>query len=115
MSEKQQKWRNLNKEFRKWRRINTSIDRVILSVLLVLIVFTGSGLIDGFVFLEEGVKGVEYHSFSRLRRINPDVEAWITVDGTHIDHPVVRSADNFDYLDKGLTESSMPEARCSWT
>ncbi|MBR1987189.1 MAG: class B sortase [Mogibacterium sp.] len=102
MSEKQQKWRNLNKEFRKWRRINTWIDRVILSVLLALIVFTGSGLIDGFVFLEEGVKGVEYHSFSRLRRINPDVEAWITVDGTHIDHPVVRSADNFDYLDKGF-------------
>lgn len=102
MSEKQQKWRNLNKEFRKWRRINTWIDRVILSVLLALIVFTGSGLIDGFVFLEEGVKGVEYHSFSRLRRINPDVEAWITVDGTRIDHPVVRSADNFDYLDKGF-------------
>ena len=102
MNEKQQKCRSLNKEFRKWRRINTWIDRVILSVLLALIVFTGSGLIDGFVFLEEGVKGVEYHNFSRLRKINPDVEAWITVDGTHIDHPVVRSEDNFDYLDKGF-------------
>jgi sortase B len=102
MSEKQQKCRSLNKEFRKWRRINTWIDRVILSVLLALIVFTGAGLIDGFVFLEEGVKGVEYHNFSRLRKINPDVEAWITVDGTHIDHPVVRSEDNFDYLDKGF-------------
>ena len=102
MSEKQNEYRRLNKEFRKWRKINSWIDRMILSVLLALIVFTGSGLIDGFVFLEEGVRGVEYHSFSQLRDINPDVEAWITIDGTHIDHPVVRSEDNFDYLDKGF-------------
>ena len=35
-------------------------------------------------------------------RINPDTVAWLTMDGTHIDHPVVRSADNFDYLDRSF-------------
>lgn len=92
----------LSKEFRRWRKINRWIDRVILSILLVLTAFIGSGLVDGIAFLEEGIGSIRYHSFSQLTDINPDTVAWITLDGTHIDHPVVRSADNFDYLDKGF-------------
>ncbi len=45
---------------------------------------------------------MKYHSFAQLLEINPDTVAWLTMDGTHIDHPVVRSADNFDYLDKSF-------------
>lgn len=93
---------DLNRRFRKWRKINVWIDRILLSILLFLIVFVGSGLIDGFLFLEEGIRGVKYHSFTQLLEINPDTVAWLTMDGTHIDHPVVRSKDNFDYLDKGF-------------
>lgn len=102
MNDKQKEYKNLSREFRKWRKINIWADRVILSMLLSLIVFTGSGLLDGLIFLEEGIRGTEYHSFTQLRDINPDTEAWLTIDGTHIDHPVVRSVDNFDYLDKGF-------------
>lgn len=102
MSEKQKYSDELNGRFRKWRKINTWIDRVLLSILLFLTVFIGSGLIDGFIFLEEGICGIEYHSFEELRRINPDTAAWLVMDGTHIDHPVVMSTDNFDYLDKGF-------------
>ena len=105
MNEKQKELEVLRKDYRKWRRINVWTDRVIISVLLALIAFIGSGLIDGVIFVEEGIKGVEYHSFSQLRDINADIVAWLTVDGTHIDHPVVRSADNFDYLDKGFDGS----------
>lgn len=89
-------------QFRKWRKINLWIDRILLSILLFLIVFIGSGLIDSFIFLEEGMGSMKYHSFSQLLEVNPDTVAWITLDGTHIDHPVVRSADNFDYLDKSF-------------
>lgn len=89
----------LNKQFRRWRKINIWIDRILLSILLFLTAFTGSGLIDGVVFLEKGIGGIKYHSFAELLEINPDTVAWITMDGTHIDHPVVRSTDNFDYLD----------------
>ncbi|MBQ6440912.1 MAG: class B sortase [Mogibacterium sp.] len=102
MSERDVSSKTLNTEFRRWRKINRWIDRVILSVLLILTAFIGSGLIDGLVFLEEGIRGIRYRSFSQLLDINPDTVAWITMDGTHIDHPVVRSTDNFDYLDKGF-------------
>lgn len=102
MSEKELESGKLNIEFRKWRKINSWIDRILLLVLLFLMVFIGSGLIDGFLFLKDGIGSVKYHSFAELKDINPDTVAWLTMDGTHIDHPVVRSADNFDYLDKGF-------------
>lgn len=88
--------------FRMWRTINKWIDRILLSVLLFLMVFVGSGLIDEIRFLREGTGGIKYHSFAQLLEINPDTAAWLTMDGTHIDNPVVRSRDNFDYLDKGF-------------
>lgn len=102
MNEKEALYGKLNIQFRKWRRINIWIDRILLSALLFLTAFVGSGLIDGFMFLEEGIGGVKYHSFTQLLEINPDTVAWLRMDGTHIDHPVVRSADNFDYLDKSF-------------
>lgn len=102
MSSKEAIYGKLNIQFRKWRKINKWIDRILLSILLFLTVFVGSGLIDGFMFLEEGIGGIKYHSFAQLLEINPDTVAWLTLDGTHIDHPVVRSADNFNYLDKGF-------------
>ena len=71
MSEKELLASELNTRFRRWRRINIWIDRVILSVLIFLAVFAGSGLIDGLLFLEEGIGGVKYHSFSQLLAINP--------------------------------------------
>ena len=89
-------------ELRKWKRINKWIDRVLAALTVFLILFTGSGLTDGLAFLEKGSGGVRYSGFDQLRDINPDTIAWIAIDGTHIDHPVVRSADNFDYLDKAF-------------
>ena len=102
MNEQQERYEELSRNFRKWRRINIWTDRVILSILLMLLVFAGSGLMDGISFLGEGIRSIEYHSFPQLKDINEDIAAWLTVDGTHIDHPVVRSRDNFDYLDKGF-------------
>lgn len=92
----------VNRRFRMWRTVNKWIDRILLSVLIFLMVFMGSGLIDEIRFLGEGIGGVKYHSFTQLLKINPDTVAWITLDGTHIDNPVVSSRDNFDYLDKGF-------------
>ena len=106
MNEKEELYSDLGVQFRMWRRINVWIDRVILSVLLFLIVFIGSGLIDSLMLLEEGMRSIKYHSFPELMEINPDTAAWLTMDGTRIDHPVVRSSDNFDYLDKNFEGKS---------
>ncbi len=37
-------------------------------------------------------------SFDELQAINPDVCAWLTMDGTNIDYPVVQGENNFEYL-----------------
>ncbi|MCL2882134.1 MAG: class B sortase [Coriobacteriia bacterium] len=37
-------------------------------------------------------------SFADLQKINPEVFAWLTVYGTHIDYPVVQAKDNLKYL-----------------
>ncbi|WP_273234609.1 hypothetical protein [Ileibacterium valens] len=40
-------------------------------------------------------------SFNQLIAMNPDVMAWLTIDKTHIDQPVVQGDDDMEYLNKG--------------
>jgi sortase B len=37
-------------------------------------------------------------SFEELKALNPDVFAWLTVYGTHIDYPAVQGKDNMEYV-----------------
>lgn len=39
-------------------------------------------------------------SFWDLQAINPEVFAWLTINGTNIDYPVVQGPDNLKYIDK---------------
>ena len=41
-------------------------------------------------------------SFEELRSINGDVCAWLTIDNTNIDYPVVHGIDNFEYVSKDV-------------
>lgn len=41
-------------------------------------------------------------TFEGLKAINPDVKAWISVDGTHIDYPVVQGKTNLEYINKNI-------------
>ena len=41
-------------------------------------------------------------SLTDLQAINPDVGAWITIDDTHIDYPVVQGEDDNEYLNKSV-------------
>lgn len=41
-------------------------------------------------------------SFAELLNINDDAIAWITVDGTNIDYPIMKSKDNADYLNRDV-------------
>ena len=45
--------------------------------------------------IEEGEEGP---SFSELLAINPDVRAWVTMNGTHIDFPVLQGETNLSYI-----------------
>jgi len=44
--------------------------------------------------------------FAKLRTINPDIVAWISVPGTRISYPVVQGTDNHKYLKKMFDGSS---------
>lgn len=41
-------------------------------------------------------------SFAQLRRINPDVCGWITMDGTGIDFPVLQGPNNLSYISRDV-------------
>lgn len=41
-------------------------------------------------------------SFEELLKINPDVCAWVTLDGTKIDYPVVQGETNLTYINKDV-------------
>lgn len=41
-------------------------------------------------------------TFEELLALNPDVCAWITVDDTHIDYPVVQGEDDMEYINKDV-------------
>jgi sortase B len=41
-------------------------------------------------------------TLAELMKLNPDVRAWLTVDGTHIDYPVVQGKTNLDYINKDV-------------
>lgn len=37
-------------------------------------------------------------TFEELQKINPDVCAWLTLEGTEIDYPILQGEDNFKYV-----------------
>ena len=88
-------------------------------IFLVCFLYAGFALWDTFLVLREpevlkkelaeyrpeSLEKLEY-SFSQLMDRNPDVFAWLTIDNTKIDYPVVQGADNFEYLNKNVLEEA---------
>lgn len=60
-------------------------------------IYEGAGIDEDLLkykpTLENGGEGL-----AELMKINPDVCAWLTVDDTDIDYPVVQGSDNYKYL-----------------
>lgn len=55
------------------------------------------------VDLADDEERLQYNeSFAQLNEINPDICAWLTLDGTSIDYPVVQGSDNMSYLNKDI-------------
>lgn len=40
--------------------------------------------------------------FSALQEVNPDVCAWLTLDGTQIDYPILQGKTNYEYLNTDI-------------
>ena len=94
------------------RILNKSLNIAITIVLLLCASYSIYCLWDNFQFYQAGLdlkvqlrnikpKGKK-PSFEELRKINPDVAAWITLDGTKIDEPIVQGKNNEEYLNKDV-------------
>ena len=71
-------------------------------ILIICTIFLVSTIYDNYKFTQAGMGGIEYRSFSDLMEMNPDIAAWIRIEGTNIDHPVVQGRDNYEYLGKDV-------------
>lgn len=82
----------------------------VLVALLALMTVGIYGLWDNKMIESEGMAATwkaykpdpqdDYLGFEELRKINPDVQAWLTLYGTNIDYPVVYSDDEWKYLNR---------------
>ena len=89
-------------------------DRLLTTVvglfLLLVLAFAAFSLWDTWrIYDEAGVDETLLHfkpteagdntaGFSDLAALSPDVRAWLTLDDTHIDYPVVQGEDNVKYV-----------------
>ena len=96
-------------------RVACALDRAVfwaLGVVLALaLAVSAYALWDAYALANGGdsqarlaaLKSGDAVSFSELLALNPDVCAWVTIDNTNIDYPVVRGKDDFEYLSKDAT------------
>ena len=62
-------------------------------------IYTGASVDDALLqYKPEENAGLNSPSLEELAQINPDVRAWITVDDTPIDYPVLQGKDNVEYV-----------------
>lgn len=94
------------------RILNRLLDTMIAIVLVLAVLYSVYSLWDNYQFYQ-GIQDLKVKlldlkpkgnkpSFEELRKINPDVVAWITLDGTKIDEPIVQGRDNLEYLNKDV-------------
>lgn len=87
---------------------NRIVNCIIYIILLIGLLFGGYSMWDMFKVyngtrLDQEI--LKYRptngnplDLAAAQRLNPDIKAWIRIDGTKIDYPVVRGVDNFEYL-----------------
>ncbi|QNM07085.1 class B sortase [Qiania dongpingensis] len=83
-------------------------------LILILLLYGGYSLWDTVMVYQGAFAGEELLQYKPegnqqenstledLQEINPDVRAWLTVDGTHIDYPVVQGETNMEYINKDV-------------
>lgn len=69
------------------------------------VTMTGAFLSKGFLKYKPDLNNPEETrlSLKELLAINPDTRGWITLDGTHIDYPMVQGKDDMEYINKDAT------------
>lgn len=115
--------------YRALRFLDSLTSALAALLLMLLAVYAGYALWDnGQVYAAAETVRVsmlelkpeaEEPSFTALRAVNPDVCAWVTLDGTGVDYPVVQGRDNLTYVNTdvygqfSLAGSIFLDSRCT--
>ncbi len=115
---------------------NSFVNTLIVIILLTASLYAGYSLWDNYRVYNEaedvqadllqfkpdissGNQKKISQSFEELRAVNKDVCAWLTIDNTKIDYPVLQGKDNFAYINTNvygefsLSGSLFLDTRCS--
>jgi sortase, SrtB family len=99
--------------------------KIILIALLIAVVIGGIGVLAALFLMDKSETGAaasvteemrdaivlpdvdnpEPPDFSELQRMNADIVAWLTLDGTDVNHPIVQSSDNEYYLTRSAKKT----------
>jgi sortase B len=87
---------------------NRVLDIVLAIIIILALLYSGYSMYDTWQVFNKGSNSdlLKYKpgsaedtlSFSELQALNPDVCAWLTVDDTSIDYPVVQGSTNMTYI-----------------
>ena len=107
------------------RIVNKGIDRIILIVSLLIFLICIYAMIDAVMVYynanDQSVLKYKPHGIEDaavLRELSEEAAAWLTVDGTGIDYPVMQGKNNSEYLNKdpygdySLSGSIFLDSRC---
>ncbi|MEE3334213.1 MAG: class B sortase [Ruminococcus sp.] len=107
------------------RIVDKSIDRIVLIVSLLLFLICVYAMIDAvMVYYNANDQSVlKYKPHGKedaavLRELSDDAVAWLTVDDTNIDYPIMQGKNNSEYLNKdpygdySLSGSIFLDSRC---
>lgn len=91
---------------RKRDIVSIVLTTIIILLLLWLIYSLGEVLVSSVEIQSENTRMSEHvtdkvsntHNFDELKRINPEINAWIKINDTRIDFPVVQGSNNYQYL-----------------
>ncbi|MGI6110367.1 MAG: class B sortase [Eubacteriaceae bacterium] len=90
--------------FKAAKAANRTVNLIIILILIVSLLVSGYAFYDSWYltnqvdrFTPSDDEGI-YASFMKLREENSDVVAWIRVDDSNINYPVLKGTDNETYL-----------------
>lgn len=91
--------------------IDKFINLIIILCLILILSFGIYSLWDSKNMYEEAM-ALQYEtykptlkdkmSFEELKKINPDVFGWLTIEGTNVDYPLVQSTNNSKYVNTNV-------------
>lgn len=65
-------------------------------------IYSKAGVSNEIMFYKPSGKDAANPTLPELQAVNEDVRAWLTIDGTNIDYPVLQGKANTDYLNQDI-------------